>query len=90
MGFDKKVYQRDLMRKRRAKKHAEAMGQEQPLEGDLLPDGRKKYPGREYREDGSVVLHQYKCPEEECGGVWGASIQTVCPYCGGSGKRRYA
>ncbi len=91
MSFDKKEYQREYMKKRRerAKGHAEKMGQEQPT-GELLPDGRPKYAGREYREDGSLVLFEQRCGEEGCKGLWSASIAIPCPYCGGSGKRKYA
>ncbi len=82
---------REYMKKRRekAKSHAEKMGQEQALEGEVLADGRPKYAGREYREDGSVVLFEQRCPEEGCKGLWSASVALPCPYCGGSGKRRY-
>ena len=84
-----KEQMREYMKKRRekAKSHADKMGQEQPID-DLLPDGRSKYAGREYREDGSVVLFEQKCPLSSCNGVWAASIELECPYCGGSGVRR--
>ncbi len=49
----------------------------------------QRYSDRTYGENGLVLIEQ-KCPHETCRGIYAASIEIPCPYCGGSGKRKYA
>lgn len=84
MSFDKKAYQREYMRKKRASEYA--AGQPKGIGAEKGEDGR--YPDRKYNEDGSLVLFEQRCPLEGCKGVWSASIEIPCPYCKGAGVRR--
>ena len=77
---------RDYMRERRKKKYAES----QAGIGEEKDSVTGRYPDRTYKEDGSLELFEQRSGFESCKGIWSASIEIPCPYCGGSGKRRYA
>jgi hypothetical protein len=81
-----KEQMREYMKKRRAaEKKAEPTLTDEPH--PVYPN-LKRYSDRTYDENGLVLIEQ-RCPLDTCKGLYAASIEIPCPYCGGSGKRKY-